>query len=386
MLKGKTHDTNSTTLNRVVFFVMSFSMFISAGISIIGAISINSLFGYFFFGGLGGIFLFIGYKLFQQIKCQGNYESYGIDLDKGVFWRAKMYANKTSPLETLEIPFSQVTTILLAPYEISKQVQRSDVYYHYYYDVPYILIVYNIDQKKHLLVITFKTNTDANKWLQASIETGCSVEVTDELVNLVLISPHPVELIENGIFKKELHFNGNVNNYIQADERDYRRHQYFPTQTEETVDFSQFVTFPLKAWQAFASIIVLFYSIFFIEKYIFKSPKQNAILFHTNIGMILGFALVFLGIVLFGYALKRGFSYAYVIYIFAVLMMLSTVSNPTLSEDALGYMDVFIVGSIPFFIVLYFLRKKKPAHHHFTVVEKKKRMRYKDQLEKKTSI
>lgn len=67
-------------------------------------------------------------------------------------------------------------------------------------------------------------------------------------------------------------------------------------------------------------------------------------------------------------------------------MMLSTVSNPTLSEDALGYMDVFIVGSIPFFIVLYFLRKKKPAHHHFTVVEKKKRMRYKDQLEKKTSI
>jgi hypothetical protein len=154
---------------------MAFFVFISGGVSIVATLEIISLSAYLFLGGLGVLFFYIGIKLFQQIKFQDQYESFGIDGEKGVFWRAKMQAGKSDPIEILEIPFAQATTILLAPFEYTQQVQRANVYHYYYYDRPYVLLVYEKDRERHLLVISFKTNDDANRWLQASKETECTL-------------------------------------------------------------------------------------------------------------------------------------------------------------------------------------------------------------------
>ncbi|GAE32599.1 hypothetical protein [Halalkalibacter hemicellulosilyticus] len=381
MLHGKTHDLEETKGSIIFYYgLITFIALIGAGL-LFGAFLMEDTVGSISMYVLAAFILFLSVVLLKKMKSVNKYLAYGIDEERQVLWEAQMQKGVSDPLTSIEIPFHAITIVLLAPYQVMHTYRTSHSTTTKYSDNPVILVVFKDGNQKLYHMISFKSNEDTNFWLNSAIAAGLQLDITDEAINKVITLPDAPDLIENGVYKQKLYFNGTITAYFNPNQRnDHRRHEYTPN-TKEAVDFSSFVLFPIKPWHVIVLQLFLFYSIYWIEAEFFGINKFHSPYFLTIYGLIAAYAIIIGGYLLFNYSMKKSSYKVNIVYFFIGFFMFFFVENPaneSMDPLLISYLMGVAIGSVG----SHFLRQKKPALHHVEVEQLKERMRYQSEIDK----
>ncbi|WP_416151182.1 hypothetical protein ACM26V_09520 [Salipaludibacillus sp. HK11] len=386
MLQGETHDLMEKKGDIRFYYAGSIFFAVAGVILFIVTFTMDEVLALIAMGSLSCVILFLSYTIYKNIQKLDKYIVYGIDDNREVLWQALMQKDNDRPLETFEIPFSSITTVLLAPFQSDYMPQvgpepRTRVYF----DIPHVVIVFKAGSEKKWYLVHFKEDDGANSWIDRAINVGLRVEVTDEAINKVLRDPQGPELIEDGIYKQKLDFNGDVSSYInRKNKRDHSGPVYSKEKTKKTDEFYDSIrTFPLKIWHIFALQCLMLFMFLSLDMWWNVTNVSMATTEMSILGVVAISIVLIVGQLLFGYAVKNERVEKYFLYGFLsgmswllILALSGELFNLNYFERIFTELIVYAIAFLPVMLMMHQIRKWLPADHQDSTEMKKKRMRY----------
>ncbi|WP_088101994.1 hypothetical protein [Halalkalibacter urbisdiaboli] len=377
-MRGKTHDLQETKADiRFYYGLVAFIMIIGLFFFFFG-VSVENLPFLILFSVTGLGLILIGVSMIKKIKKMNTFVGYGVDEENGFLWSAVFEDGKVEPLEVFKIPFTSIQSIVLAPYELYHSVRTSDTVYHNYFYVPVVLLVYEEAGERHFTHVTFKTDANANVWLQRTQAAGLSLEITDEAVNNLYNYKNAADLILTDLFTKPFSFYGHIRNYINRQQKYDRPLTKYKKGESMTLNLNHIFTFKWKKYHIFIVSCLLMSLLFLFEQWYVSTNGIEVTIFSA----VLATMILVIGHLLYSYTFKslRAHSH-FIIFGLSSLTYLISSSIVMLAfqlpnfDERFHFFTPYMIGLIPVVIISYLLRKWKPAHHHEGIQKQKNRMR-----------
>ncbi|MGY3715944.1 hypothetical protein ACWE42_10510 [Sutcliffiella cohnii] len=383
MLEGKTHDLKWKKGDSIFLQIIGVIFFIMGTVAFISSFNLGWL-AIFFFGGLGIIFIGLGAILVYNFSRK-NYRVYGINQTKNTFWEAECLDGKEKYKILTEIPFENVSTMLLAPVQQSRKTSNGPLSY---FLVPAIIIVYHDGKEEKVHVVHFQTDEETNDWLLQVEQLGFSLDVTDEAVNYLMYQMEGARHIKDGIPKRPLDFTGDVTKFINRNKGSLVEYPKYHIEEEKNdYNFNKVVECPINlkkviSWHATILLIIAILD-HIIKLWFFNNGTGNP----SIVGLLAVLIIYCITFFLVGYGVDHddtgvymgfAFSNALLWFLFIDNIVVRIMQLPNLDKQIPIEAFLFIILSFPMMAVIKYVRKKKPAEHHLHIKKKRELMRYKD--------